>query len=271
MIAVGAVSLGWGDTSLPRLFDELGAMGGECVEINGRPGLHDGLVLDDRTIPRVRSWAEAAGLVVSGISGYNDFAQTDPDALGAEQERLLGTCRVASDMHVELVRAFAGEPKPGLAMEDAWPTIVEAFRWVARHAEALGVTVAIENHGRLLNDGSLLAALVCEIGESSVALTLDTGNFAWAGHSPEQVSADIEAALPYAANLQVKDGVWRNGSFEFVPAGEGALDLADLLRRLIERGYHGPVNSEYEGAGDFLEGTRRSIAYLRDALGSTRR
>ena len=59
---IGAVSLGWSGQPLPQVMDEIAAMGGECIEINGRPGLHAGLILDAGSAAQVRGWAAAAGL-----------------------------------------------------------------------------------------------------------------------------------------------------------------------------------------------------------------
>jgi len=151
----------------------------------------------------------------------------------------------------------------------AWPWLVGGMQEAARQAETLGVTLAIENHGRLLNDGPALARLIHEVGAANVGVTLDTGNFAWAGHGPSQVRADFEAVLPHIVSLHVKDGVWREAtagappSFEFVPAGSGQLPLAEWLKTLAARGYQGAVCSEYEGSGDFRDGTAASIAYLK--------
>ena len=259
----GAVSLGWSGIALPQVFEQLRAAGGECIELNSSPGLHDGLVLDRQTIPQVRSWAKEAGLIISGISGYNDFAHSEREALTAEIERLLSACRIAAEMEVRIVRAFVGQPKAGKTFADFRPHVAAAFRQGARQAQVLGVTLAIENHGRLLNNGPELARLIQEIGAPNVGLTLDTGNFAWAGHDSVQTQADFQAALPYTVNVHVKDGVWRDGRFEFVPAGEGDLDLGGLLRQLVALGYRGAVCSEYEGSGDFVTGTRVSVAYLR--------
>jgi sugar phosphate isomerase/epimerase len=69
-------------------------------------------------------------------------------------------------------------------------------------------------------------------------------------------------------NVQVKDGAWRDGTFEFVALGDGDLLIARLVDRLTAQGYSGPISSEYEGAGDFREETRRSIAWLRAARDS---
>jgi sugar phosphate isomerase/epimerase len=254
---------------LPQVMDEIAAMGGECIEINGRPGLHAGLTLDEQSAAQVRGWAAAAGVTISAVSGYCDFAQTDQAALAREVERLMVACRAANALGVGVVRAFSGDVKPGLTLDVVWPWLVAGMQEAARQAEPLGVTLAIENHGRLLNDGPALARLIREVGASNVGVTLDTGNFAWAGHGPSQVHADFEAVLPHIVSVHVKDGIWRAAaagappSFEFVPAGSGQLPLADWLKALTDRGYQGEVCSEYEGGDDFREGTRASIAYLK--------
>jgi sugar phosphate isomerase/epimerase len=273
---IGAVSLGWSGQPLPQVMDEIAAMGGEYIEINGRAGVHAGLTLDEQSAAQVRGWAASSGVQISAVSGYCDFAQTDQPAVTREIERLLVACRAASALGVGIVRAFSGDVKPGLTLAAAWPWLVAGLQQAARQAEPLGMTLAIENHGRLLNDGPALTRLIREVGASNVGVTLDTGNFAWAGHGPSQVQADFEAALPHVVSVHVKDGVWREAAasavggvpavFEFVPAGSGQLPLADWLKALAGRDYQGAVCSEYEGAGDFREGTRASIAYLKTIL-----
>ncbi len=269
MIRVGAVSHGWSGTSLPDVFEQLAAMGGECIEINGNAEKHHGLPLTARTAPQVRGWAKAAGLVIGSLSGYNDFAQETAEAVDLQLAGLLETCRAAAELEAPIVRAFVGEPKAGLDLGSVRPRVIEAFQRAADVCETLGVRLAIENHGRLVNDGRLLSALVEDIGASNVALTLDTGNFAWAGHDPAETATDIEAALRHTINVHIKDGVWQEGAFRFVPAGDGALDLRGLMTQLAGGGYRGMVYSEYEGDGEFLEGTRRSIKLLRALCGAS--
>lgn len=260
---VGAVSLGWGNTPLQTIFEQLSELGGECVEINGRPGRHAGLRLNRETSPQVVQWAKAAGLEITGISGYCDFAQIERQAIEAEIERLLASCRVASDMGVKIVRAFVGEPKAGYDFETFRPHIVGAFQQAAQEADRLGVTLGIENHGRLVNQGPALARLVADIAAPNLGVTIDTGNFCWAGHTLAQAEEDFKAVLPYVVNVHIKDGVWQAGEFKLVPAGQGELNIAALLAQLAEQGYQGAIQSEYEGPDDFLESTRHSIAYLK--------
>ena len=264
MMKVGAVSLGWSGTSLPKVFEQLSAIRGECIEINGRAQQHHGVNLEAPSGPQqVRAWAEDAEVEIGSVSGYCDFAQTETELLTEEIERLLGSCRAAADMDVPVVRAFIGDAKEGLTLDDVRDNIVAAFREATQEAESLGITLGIENHGHLINDGPALMALVEDVGADNLGFTLDTGNFAWAGHGPEQVRRDFEAVLPRVINVHVKDGKWTNEGFTFVTAGEGELELDWLIEALLERGYDGCIHSEYEGSGNFLECTRRSIAYLK--------
>ncbi|MFN2285968.1 MAG: sugar phosphate isomerase/epimerase family protein [Anaerolineae bacterium] len=266
MMKIGAVSLGWSGTPLPRVFEQIAALGGECVEINGNTERHHGITLNRETIPQVQRWAADAGLTIGSLSGYCDFALADANALDVEVERLLVTCRAAAELGAPVVRAFSGDVKPGVTLEAVRPNIIAAFRKAASAAESLGVTLGIENHGRLINDGPALAALVEEVGAPNLGFTIDTGNFAWAGHDAAQVQADFAAVLPRIVNVHIKDGVWADVGFTFVPAGEGELPLIWLLQQLAERDYRGMVCSEFEGAGDFVEGTRRSMAFLKRVL-----
>lgn len=272
MMKIGAVSLGWSGTKLPQVFDELAAMGGTVIEINGNSQRHHDIGLDARTIPQILTWAKHSGLTIGSLSGYCDFAlSTAMDAgaeaaLDAEIARLMATCRAASEMQVPVVRTFVGDVKPGITFAGARRGIVAALRKASALANVLGVTLGIENHGRLVNDGPTLVELVREVGAPNLGFTIDTGNFAWAGHDAAQVRADFEAIVPLIVNVHIKDGKWTDDGFEFVPAGEGELPLGWLLSSLKARGYEGPIYSEYEGGEAFREGTRRSIAYLSRAI-----
>ncbi len=65
---------------------------------------------------QVRDWAAAAGLMISAVSGYCDFAQTDQAALAREVERLMVACRAASALGVgdrsSVFRRFEAGPDP---------------------------------------------------------------------------------------------------------------------------------------------------------------
>lgn len=266
---IGAVSMGWGNIPLQTIFQELNEMGGECVELNDKPGRHAGLILSE-SIPQVRQWASDSNIQISGISGYCDFAQTTKDAVNGEIDLILNSVRVAAQLDVAIVRAFVGEPKPDsdLTLDDFWPQIVDACGTVAAEATKEGVTIALENHGRLLVEGKRLAKLIEEVGAPNLGITLDTGNFGYAGRSREECQQDIMAVLPHSVNVHIKDGLWQDGGFPFVAAGEGEVDLASLLQMLNKTDYSGAICSEFEGTGDFYESTQQSIGYLKSMRSS---
>jgi sugar phosphate isomerase/epimerase len=90
--------------------------------------------------------------------------------------------------------------------------------------------------------------LVDEVGSGRVGLNVDTGNFAWGGHDPEQTCRDLEAALPKAVNVHFKDVVWVGDGTRFVAAGTGSIGISELMRQLDEQAYTGSVRSDYEGS-----------------------
>jgi sugar phosphate isomerase/epimerase len=264
---VGAVSLGWSGTPLPQVFKQLSAIGGQCVEINGNTQRHHNVDLQAPQMPQqVLTWADEAGLAIRSLSGYCDFAQPDAGTLTGEVRRLLTYCRAASQINVSVVRAFVGDVKPGITFSAVRDNIIAAFKEATQEAQAMGITLGIENHGHLVNDGPALAALVDEVGADNLGFTIDTGNFAWAGHNASQVRDDFAAVLPRVVNVHIKDGHWVGEGFVFVPAGEGELPLQWLLEALAAQGYDGPIYSEYEGSGNIVEGTRQSIGFLKNVL-----
>jgi sugar phosphate isomerase/epimerase len=94
-------------------------------------------------------------------------------------------------------------------------------------------------------------------------MTIDTGNFISAGHTPERADRFIGLLAPYVVNVHVKDVVYRGGETLFVPAGRGIVPLRRLFALLEGIGYEGPIVSEYEGEAAYEAGTQESVAYLR--------
>ncbi|MEO8829766.1 sugar phosphate isomerase/epimerase family protein [Lapillicoccus sp.] len=261
---IGATSLGFGSVTLEEVFDGLAAVGGECTELNGLPGRHGGVTLSGAEVKRVKALSASSGVQVTSVGGYNDFAK-GRDHLDEEVGRLLDACRIAHELEVPVVRAMVADAAPGVTLDNIRPDVVEGFRRACARAGQLGVTLGIENHGRLANNGSWLASVVDEVDAPNLGFTVDTGNFAWAERTPTTVHADLACVLPQAVNVHVKDVRWDGeGHFEnFVTAGTGAIDVEGILATLRSLGYLGPVVSEYEGHGSHRDGTAASIEYLK--------
>jgi sugar phosphate isomerase/epimerase len=175
----------------------------------------------------------------------------------------VGYCQRAAKLGIPIVRAFAGDVKGEYSLEDFATRITEAFAELMVRIADLDVLVGIENHGRLANDGYFLRKLIETVASPKLGMTLDTGNFYWAGHPPERVERFLRLLAPYTVNVHIKDVTYRNGEVVFVPAGRGILDLPRLFTLLEGNGYDEAIVSEYEGPGPYDEGTLESVAYLR--------
>ena len=264
MFTIGVTSLGMHGTPFPQAVDKMVSLGAECTELNGRPGVHPDLTWEDEAdARRVQQILSQAEIVATSLGGYCDFAQLDESALEAQIAGFVTYCQRAARLGIPVVRAFAGDVKPGLSLADVEARITEAFAEVMRRVQGLDVVVGIENHGRLANDGMFLRGLIETVASPKLGMTIDTGNFYWAGHPPERVDRFIQLLAPYIVNVHIKDVTYREGETVFVPAGRGMVDLLRLYALLAGVGYEGAIVSEYEGEAAYDVGTRESVAYLR--------
>jgi len=264
MIKIGVTSLGMAGTPLPQAIDKMGQFGAECTELNGRPGCHPDVTwAQEADFSTAQALLAGAGIVATSMGGYCDFAQFDDAALEAQIAGFQSYCARAAKLGIPIVRAFAGDVKEGRALADFEQRIIEAFAEVMKRIEGLDVVVGIENHGKLANDGMFLRKLIETVASPKLGMTIDTGNFYWAGHAPETVDRFIQLLVPYTFNVHIKGVAYRDGEVVFVPAGRGMVDLPRLFMLLAGCGYDGAVVSEYEGEGPYDLGTLESVAYLR--------
>jgi len=260
---IGITSLGMGTQPLDEVLRFAASIASEVMELNGRETVHDNLWAPPIDYKGIRRQLEAARIQATSLGGYSDFTSPDDQELQEQVNILLGYCDVARQMRIPVVRAFAGDLVEGLALDKAYPRIVKGFSTVAERISDWGIMVGIENHGRLVNDGDTLASIVRDVGSSVIGITLDTGNFCWAGHSIDEAHRFFELLAPMTVSVHVKDGRFEDGAFRFLPAGRGDIDLKGLIRLLHRVDYPGPIVSEYEGEGDYATGTLESVAYLR--------
>ena len=264
MFTIGVTSLGLHGTPFPQAVEKMVSFGAECTELNGRPGVHPDLTwASEDDYQRATQLLAEANIAATSLGGYCDFAQLDDEALEAEVAGFVGYCERAAKLRIPVVRAFAGDVKEGLALADVEARITEAFAEVMRRVQGLDVIVGIENHGWLANDGMFLRGLIETVASPKLGMTIDTGNFYWAGHSPKRVERFIQLLAPYTVNVHIKDVTYREGETAFVPAGRGMVDLLRLYTLLAGVGYEGAIVSEYEGEAAYDVGTRESVAYLR--------
>ncbi|MGM0400352.1 MAG: sugar phosphate isomerase/epimerase family protein [Chloroflexota bacterium] len=262
-IKVGFVSLGMREGSLQEVLDLAGRVGGEALELNGRSGVHQGLWEEPVDYDALRSRIRARGVTVTSLGGYCDFAQPTDEGLAREVARFVQYCRAARETEIPVVRAFAGDLREGYSLDELYPRLVEGFKRVTARVADWGLAIGIENHGRLINDGRRLRALLRDVDSSILGVTLDTGNFCWAGHSLDEAHDFFEILASWIVNVHIKDGTFVDGEWVLCRAGRGHIDLPGVVELLVAEDYDGALLSEYEGEADFCASTVESVAYLR--------
>ena len=279
---IGVVGLSLSCMDFTDTLDFIREIGGSCIEPCTVKGAHNNtLDLSDSNRTEVIKMVRDRGLSIPSVAGYNDFTVSDPDGLKEQVERLKWYCQLASDLDVKLVRVLSGDDQNGESRPVYLRNIISGMKMAVKMADELDLTLALENHGHLVNDAPTLLQILNEVASERLKITLDTGNFAWAGHSLDDSYRYFESLAPYVANVHLKDFILADGQAKFVPLGQGLLDFKQLFGILRAKGYQGTFLCEYEGVGEpkellkagvfnqeslvgkLKQGTRESLAHLR--------
>jgi sugar phosphate isomerase/epimerase len=210
------------------------------------------------------SYARDNGIRVSSYAVGNNFVQLNAEAREAALKEITDAIPVARRLGTDIIRVFSGDLIDHVTYETAIQWIVDGLAAAAKEAEASGVTLCLENHGKLAGSGAQVKEIIERVGSEALRSTFDTGNFLLVDEHPTDAAKTL---LPYIAHVHVKDfietGDGRYHSlggkrFEGVSVGEGDVELDVILNMLNDNGYQGACVLEYEGLGSEAEGIRRS-------------
>lgn len=197
---------------------------------------------------KVRAKVESYGITVGAVSAQNDFLQVDPGAIEYQVARMRDICEQATLLcpgHV--VRTEGGSPKEEIPQERWGEALLNCFTRCPDMLEELDVTLAIDNHGLVSNDGDLLLKVLQTLDNPRIGSNLDTMNFRWAGHSVETCNRFYRELAPYVKSVHLKDGTGSRENYRGAALGEGEIDLQVALEALKAAGYQGVYHAEYEG------------------------
>ena len=220
--------------SLEVALDELAALGVRHVEPASVDKIFQHLVEEDFCDTRaawLRRELAARRLACLSLSVHMDL--TGPDAVDRFHRRLA----FARNVGARCVNSIAGPVGK-----------LEAFRRniaaIADRARDLGIMIALENHGDLLDREQQVIEFIRDLNHPAVRVNYDTGN-AWY-YSKGQINPVEELALlaPVVAHVHVKTPKIVDGLLRWVALGDGILDLPALARVLKERMPGVPVSYE---------------------------
>ena len=132
----------------------------------------------------VPGWLKKNNLRLAAYIVGNDFAQKEEKR--REQISLVkhGIER-ASQLRTKIVRIFVGNTKPDFPdYQEARDILISAFREVSSFARDKGITLALENHGKLCAKSDEILDLLGEVNSSNLKLNIDIGNFLVVNEDP---------------------------------------------------------------------------------------
>lgn len=232
----------------------------------------------EREIPAAKAKIADAGLEVAVYSISNDFIQPEASAREKELADLKRGVDIALDLGVDLLRVFSGSAREGVSQEQGLAWILDGLSAGAAYAEARGVTLALENHGRFAGRSDQVRDIIEQVNSPALRVNFDTGNFLPVGQDPlaaarelaEWVALvhlkDMGLALPGETGHVFKDPDGR--ALTGCVVGAGLVDLAGIYAALDAAGYDGWYSLEYEGSADPVNiGVPESLAHARRVMG----
>lgn len=220
--------------------------GFDAIEWNVRKGGHIAPERVEQELPRAVELTRQAGLAATMIT------TSIQDARSPFVEPILRAARAAG------IRWYRGGEyfrydyaKPLLPQLEALkPRLAELAALNRKH----GTTWAYHTHSApgMIGGGIWdVWQVIREFDPATIALNFDIGH-ATARNGAGWIDA-ASVVAPFIAALAVKDARWEKGPrgwrAEFVPIGEGMIDLPRMAGVLDRAGFAGPINIHYEHSG----------------------
>jgi sugar phosphate isomerase/epimerase len=153
-----------------------------------------------------------------------------------------------------------------------WKLAVNRIQELGRHADEVGVNIALEMYeDTYLGSADSAAAFVRDVNHPRVGLNPDWGNLVRLLRPVERWEAMAEKTLPYAKYWHIKnyfrseDAATGNVVTGPAPLEFGVINYRKAVRMAIEAGYSAPFYVEHYG-GDGLSVSATNREYLRRIL-----
>ena len=231
---VSVSTMAYDGYSLVTALDELAALGVRYVEPASVDKVFQHLMEADFCDARaawMRDQLAARSLSCVSLSAHMDLSQ--PDSVDRFRRRL----EFAKAIGARIVNSIAGP----LSGADGFRRNIPE---IGARAADLGLTIALENHGDLIDrEGQILTA-IAEIGQPCVRANYDTGNAWYYAKGDLDPVKELEQVASIVAHVHLKTPRIENGLLRWVALGEGQLDLAAAARVLREKLPGIPVSYE---------------------------
>lgn len=264
-----------GRMTIEDALDWVAELGAAHIEIV--PGLGFDFMEDPDLEKRLVERAAQLSLTLSNYAIGANFITDNAESYEAEIERVISEVDRAARLGIKLMRhdVASREDTSILRFNEDLEKVASACRRIADHAAGYGITTSVENHGYYVQASDRVQTLVHAVNRPNFKTTLDVGNFVCVDENPLTAVANN---LPYASMVHIKDfyirparrnpgeGWFRSAGGNYLRgaiAGQGDLDLIEIISLVKSSGYDGFLSIEYEGMEDCLTGTRIAFENVR--------
>lgn len=206
---------------------------------------------------------------IVSINSWARLSSSDAEERQRQEAQICRTFELAADLNCPLVKTFGGELPVDRQREEVFDYMSESVWRLANRASDEGVTLAMETHDGFCL-GSDLAQLLARVDHPRFAALWDVHHPYRMGEAPEETNRLIGDRVVHA---HIKDAVQVDGTWQFVPLGEGELPVQAMLSHLMARNFTGYVAVDWEKMWHpEIEGPEQSlphhIAVLREYMNS---
>ena len=150
--------------------------------------------------------------------------------------------------------------------------VADGMRKLVEYADKAAINVVIENHGGLSSNAKWLVQTIKMVGHPRAGTLPDFGNFRISGPTKDNPNAKVESydsyvgvaeMMPMARGVSVKPRVWDSNGNNI------DIDLAKMMKIVVDAGYRGHCGIEYGPEGNELDGVkklREQLEAVRDQL-----
>jgi sugar phosphate isomerase/epimerase len=224
---------------------------------------------DEAQAIKFAAHAQNLGIIPCVLLLENDLNAVDQNA---EIEWVVRAVRAASWLGIKAIRIDSGMREGGNLPAPARIDIAARFiKQVIAATADLPIDMGIENHSTYGNDPEYLGGVIRAVDSPRIGLTLDSGNFYWAGYPLRQIYQLFKQFAPYTKHTHIKnlhyepEGqlIYRGPDTDYEhtasPIEAGDIDHRELIKELRKVGYDRDICLEDESIAVIPEADRKAV------------
>lgn len=194
-------------------------------------------------VESARSFGLTLASLASGLGWSHPILSPDEEVWQRSVEIVRDSLRVARDLGLDAILVVPGRVTEAVSYQSAFDQTLKALRELAPDAEAMGVSIGIENvWNKFLLSPLEMRDLIDAANSPRVGCYFDVGNVLVNGY-PQQW---IEILAHRIVRVHFKDFQTEVGTIDgCCPLLQGDVDFAAVMRSLKTVGYQGPITSEF--------------------------